>query len=166
VVTNIQIGFLLLRQLLDEDTVVLEVVRGNGKIIIASMYFDINRQIKDDLKKIEAIIQHAKGAGVLLAIDSNSRSTSWHDTQTNSRGSILEEFLTTKHLYLMKEKTTVTTLLNNQGSSNIDLTVIYNHILKAVEHWEVSNQESSSVHRIIKFAIGQGSWSRKNHGNK
>jgi len=57
------------------------------------MYFDINRQIEDDLNKIEAIIQHAKGVGVLLAIDSNSRSRSWHDNQTNSRGRILEEFL-------------------------------------------------------------------------
>jgi len=86
VVTNNQIDSLLLRQLSDEDTVVLEVVSDKAKTIIASMYFDINRQIEGDLNKIEAVIHHAKGAGVLLAIDSNSRSTSWHDTQTNARG--------------------------------------------------------------------------------
>jgi len=50
------------------------------------MYFDINRQIEDDLKKVEAIINHAKGAGVLLAIDSNPRSKTWHDSHPNARG--------------------------------------------------------------------------------
>ena len=66
----------------------------NAKIVIASMYFDINQQIADDVLKIEAILQHAKGAGIILAMDSNSRSTAWHDTQTNARGRILEDFLT------------------------------------------------------------------------
>jgi len=54
----------------------------NAKISIASMYFDINQQITDDVLKIEAILQHAKYAGIILATDSNSRSTAWHDTQT------------------------------------------------------------------------------------
>jgi hypothetical protein len=159
-VTNSQIDSLLLRQLLDEDTVVLEVVSDKARTIIASTYFDINRQIEGDLKEIEAIIHHAKGAGLLLAIDSNSRSASWHDTQTNARGRILEEFLLSKHLHIMNEKSTLTTFLNSRGSSNIDLTVISNQLFRAVEHWKVSDQESSSDHSIIKFAIGQGSWGR------
>ena len=29
-----------------------------------------------------------------------------------------------------------------------------------MEHWEFSDQKSCSDHSIIKFAIGQGSWSR------
>jgi len=65
---------------------VLEVVSDKAKTIVSSMYFDINRQIENDLNKIEAKIQHAKGAGVLLAIDSNSRSKMWHDNLTNARG--------------------------------------------------------------------------------
>jgi hypothetical protein len=60
--------------------VVLEVIIDNVKIILASMYLDISQQREIDLLKIEAIIQNAKGAGVLIAVDSNSRSTSWHDT--------------------------------------------------------------------------------------
>jgi len=136
IVTNNQIDFLLLIQLSDEDTVVLEAVSDKGKIIIASMYFDINRHIEYDLNKIEAIIKHAKGAGILLAIDSNSRSISWHDIQTNSIGRILEEFLLSKHLHLMNEESNLTTFLNSRGSSNIDLTVINNHLLRAVQHWK------------------------------
>jgi len=74
VVTNNLLDSILFRQLSDEDTVVLEVVSGKAKPIVASMYFDITRQIEDELNKIEAIVKYAKGAGVLLAIDSNSRS--------------------------------------------------------------------------------------------
>jgi len=54
------IDFLLLRQLSEEYTVVLEAVNDKGKIILASMYFDINRQIEDDFNIIEAIVQNVK----------------------------------------------------------------------------------------------------------
>jgi hypothetical protein len=98
--------------------------------------------------------------GVLLAIDSNSTSTSWHDTQTNKRGRILEEFLISKHLYILNEESPLTTFLNSRGSSDIDLMVISNQLLSAVEYWEISDQESCSDHSTIKFATGQGTWSR------
>ena len=39
--------------------VVLEVIIGNVKIILASMYLDINRELEIDLLKIEAILLHA-----------------------------------------------------------------------------------------------------------
>jgi hypothetical protein len=160
VVTNNQIDSLLLRQLSDEVTETIEVVSDKAKTIIASMYFDINREIECDLKQIETIIHHAKGTGVLLAIDSNATSTSWHDTQTNTRGRILEEFLISKPLYIINEESTRTTFRNSRGSSNIDLTIISNQLLRVVKNWEVSDQESCSDYIIIKFAIGQGSWSR------
>jgi hypothetical protein len=66
---------MLIKQLSDEDVVVLEVIIGKKKII-TTMYFDINRQIDIDLIKLEAIIQHANDAGLLTAMDSNSKSTS------------------------------------------------------------------------------------------
>jgi hypothetical protein len=56
--------------------VVLELILGNVKNILASMYFDINQETEIDLLKIKAILLHAKGAGVLIAADSNSRSVS------------------------------------------------------------------------------------------
>ena len=93
VVNNKKVDTLLINQLSDEDAVVLEIMVDNTRIIIASMYFDINRPIEFDMQKIEATLEHATGAGVIIAMDSNSRSTSWHDVLTNRRGKILEEFL-------------------------------------------------------------------------
>ena len=69
VVTNALIATLLIQQLSNMNTVVLEVIIHNGKIILVNMYLYINQQIDDDLTKIEAIIQHAKGAGLFLAMD-------------------------------------------------------------------------------------------------
>ena len=40
----------------------------------------------------------------------------------------------------MNEESALTTFLNSRGSNNIDLTVISNQLLRAVVHWEVSDQ--------------------------
>jgi hypothetical protein len=85
VVTNNQIDALLIIQFSDEDMVVLELILGNVKIILASMYFDINREIETDLLKIKEMLLHAKGASVLIAADSNYKSASWHGTDKQKR---------------------------------------------------------------------------------
>lgn len=154
VVTNNQIDTLLIKQLSDADTVVLEVITDNVKIILVSMYLDISRHIDDDLIKIEAIIHHAKGAGILIAMDSNARSTTWHDTLTNTRGRSLEEFIMSQHLHILNEESDYTTFRSSRGSSNIDLTIANNQLLRAVVEWEISDQDSCSDHSIIRYAIG------------
>jgi hypothetical protein len=126
------------------------------------MYFDIGRPIEVDLSKIETVLQHANGVGVLLAMDSNARSASWHDSTTNARGRTLDEYLMSKRLHILNEEGLNTTFQNRHGVSNIDLTVISNPLLRKVAQWEISDQESSSDHNIIKYVIGQGdpSWER------
>ena len=104
-------------------------ISSNVKIILARMYLDINQQIDDDLLKIEAIIQHAEGAGILIAIDSNARSTTWYDTLTNTRDRILEEFLFSHQLHILNEESEYTTFRSTRGSSNIDLTIVSNQLL-------------------------------------
>jgi hypothetical protein len=66
----------------------------------------------------------------------------------------------------MNEESTLTTYRSSRGSSNIDLTVISNQLLREVEDWEVSDQESCSEHSIIKSAIGQGKWRRIKQDNQ
>jgi len=90
------------------------------------MYLDISQQTDDDLLKIEEIIQQAEGAGILIAIDSNSRSTTWYDTLTNTRGRTLEEFLFSHQLHILNEGE-YTTFRSTRGSSNIDLTIVSNN---------------------------------------
>jgi hypothetical protein len=112
--------------------VVLELILGNVKIISASMYFDINREIEIDLLKIEAMLLHAKGAGVLIEADTNSRSVSWHDTLTNRRGRFLEEFLMNKQIHILHEESEYTTFRSRRDANNIDITAISNQLLNTV----------------------------------
>jgi len=96
VINNKQKDTIKITQLSDKDMVVLETKVGNATLVIAGMYFDINRPIDYDLQKMHAIIMHANGVGIVFAVDSNARSTSWHDVLTNKRGKTMEEFLITK----------------------------------------------------------------------
>jgi len=121
---------MLIRQLSDEDEVILEVITGNKKIIITSMHFDTTRQIDIEMRKIDAIIQHANVAGLLIAMDNNSRSTSWHDLLTNRRGRTLEEHLMSKQMHTINEESHLNTFRSSPGTSNIDLTIINNQLLR------------------------------------
>jgi hypothetical protein len=47
---------------------VLETKVGKATLLIASMYFDINRPIDYDLQKMQAIIMHANGVRAVFAI--------------------------------------------------------------------------------------------------
>ena len=147
----------MIRQLSDKDAVTVEVIKGNTKIIAASMYFDRELQIENDLEKMEQVLLHAKNTGVIIAADTNARSALWYDRVTNERGRILEEFMTTKQLFFLNEKSSDTTYSTGIGKSNIDLTIISPQLLSSITGWEISCQESLSDHRIIKYNIKPGS---------
>jgi hypothetical protein len=156
IVTNKGIDTTMIRQLSDMDAVTVEVTKGNTKIIAASTYFDRENQIENYLAKIEWVLLHAKNTGVLIASDTNARSSLWYDRVTNERGRILEEYITTKQLYFLNEESSDTTFSNCIGKSNIDLTIINPQLLSSITGWEIGGQESLSDHRIIKYDIKPG----------
>jgi hypothetical protein len=88
-----------------------------------------------------------------MAIDSNSRSTTWHDVTTNVRGRLLEEFLASNQLYIINEESPRTTFQSSRGQSNIGVTITDDKMLAVIDNWEISEEESASYHNIIKFHI-------------
>jgi len=88
-----------------------------------------------------------------VAMDSNARSTSWHDTTTNNRGKTLEEFIAGNQLYIINEDSPRKTFQSSRGTSNIDLTIVNNSMLAAVTHWDIVEKESVSDHKNFKFGI-------------
>jgi len=65
-----------------EDIVVVEVTHGNKNFIAVSIYLNNGKDITENFNKIKNILQFAKGKGLLVAIDSNARSKTWHDVIT------------------------------------------------------------------------------------
>ena len=94
---------MLISQLSDEDIITLEITRGDTTLILASMYWDTQKPIEQGLNKVDKILKHGIRKGVIIAIDSNARSTTWHDTSTNNKGERLEEYIISKQLHIMKE---------------------------------------------------------------
>ena len=92
------------------------------------------------MDKIDEILEITKENGLIIAVDSNSRSTAWHDIQANKRGKIMEEYIISKSIYITNEESERTTFQNRRGSSNIDLTIVNNLLLKALKNWEISEE--------------------------
>ena len=106
-----------------------------------------------DLNKIENILQFAKGRGLIVAMDSNARSKTWHDVLTNKRGRLLEEFVISNRVHIVNEDSKRTTFESNRGTSNTDLTIADNKMATLLKKWQCNEQESFSDHRIITFQI-------------
>ena len=74
VVTNTTLDAILIKQISNKDAAVIEVTQGKLKFLAASIYFDINDDINNELTMIENILNHCKGKGTPIAADSNARS--------------------------------------------------------------------------------------------
>ena len=142
IINNRHIDAILITQLSDENATVMEVRVGSDTFVVASMYFDIKRPIDYDLQKMQAVMTHAKGMGIVFAIDSNARSTSWHDVLTNKRGRAMEEFIISKRLHIANEESCYTTFQTCRKASNIDLTVTNNTAINYLQEW-VRDQEEN-----------------------
>ena len=153
IVQDNTIDVLLITQLSDKDAVLLEINNGKLSFYAASVCFDFSEPIDNNIKTVERILKFTKGKKLLLAMDSNSRSTTWHDIQTNSRGKALEEFLNYHQLHIINEDSARTTFQSSRGSSNIDLTVTNNHMLADIQYWKIMEEECCSDHNIIKYSL-------------
>jgi hypothetical protein len=85
IITNNKIDAVLIKQQSNPDSVLIELKYNNTRFYAASMYFDITKEIERELDKIEEILDFKKGNRLLIAVDSNARSTTWHDSQTKGK---------------------------------------------------------------------------------
>ena len=66
VITNQLIDAVLITQLSDTDTVLLELDYNNTRFFTASIYFDITTEIEKELVKIDHIVEFTKGNGLIM----------------------------------------------------------------------------------------------------
>jgi hypothetical protein len=144
----------------------LEIIHENQKFFAASMYFDLEDPIENNLTKMDGLMEFVKNGRILIATDSNARSKTWHDVKTNSRGRKMEEYLTSKQLHIINEESNRFTFQTSRGSSNIDLRVTNNNLIASVSEWEISPEESLSDQNYLKHKIGIGGASNYNVDKK
>jgi UDP-N-acetylglucosamine transferase subunit ALG13 len=115
IVVNNKIDTILIAQLSDEDTVVLEIVHRKQKFFAASMYFDHEEQIENIFHKMDEIMSFINGGSILIAADCYARSKTWYDLFTNSRGRKLEEYIASKQLHIINEISERSTFHNSRA---------------------------------------------------
>jgi hypothetical protein len=101
----------------------------------------------DELMKIST------NGKTLIGADTNSRSTTWHDTYTNSRGKNMEDYLASTNLHIINEESERNTFHSSVGSSNIDLTMARKKLLPNICEWEINTEESLSDQNYLKYKI-------------
>jgi ribonuclease HI len=163
IIRNCNIDAILITKISDEDTVVLELTYGKLKLYAASMYFDIQDQMGKNFNKLDELMTLSPNGKILIGADTNSRSKTWHDVSTNTRGKKLEDFLASSDLLIINEKSEKKTFHNSIGSSNIDLTMVSSNLLADICGWEISTEDSLSDHNYLKYKIRKSS---NNSGNQ
>ena len=153
IANNNKMDIIAINQLNNADCVVVEVITNRHKFYAASIYMDIERDIGIDIKQIESILEHAKDFGVIIATDTNARSTTWFDNKTNQRGKKLEEFITTRNLLIINEDEGVPTFETRRAQSWIDLTISTPNLIHSILEWTSGGEESCSDHKLISFTI-------------
>jgi hypothetical protein len=84
IIANDNIDAVLIKQLSDRDSVALGLRYKSIRLLAASMYLDITEENDKQIAKVDDMIQYSKGSGILIAMESDSRSTVRHDYQTNT----------------------------------------------------------------------------------
>ena len=98
IITNDTIDALLIT-MSDNDEVLLEIQKGRKTFYAASVYIDSNETI-ENFQTLENILEITEGAKLIIVMDSNARSTTWHDVITNNRSKMLEEFVASNQLHI------------------------------------------------------------------
>jgi hypothetical protein len=65
------------------------------------MYFQFEDPIENNLTKMDGLMQFVKNGRNLIATDSNARSKTWHDVETNSRIRKMEEYIASKQPHII-----------------------------------------------------------------
>jgi hypothetical protein len=153
IVNKNKIDAIAIRQVSVEDATLIELSYSGFNFYGASLYFPNDCDIERDIESLEEIIQLTKGKGLLLSIDSNSRSKLWNDTITNQRGKFLEDFIITRDILLMNVETSIPTFETIRGHNWIDLTLCNSILAQKTSGWTCGDKESCADHKIMFFNI-------------
>ena len=60
------------------------VQRQSSSSVLVCISTDIHRDIEEDIRQLEKVMDYTKGNGLIIAADTNARSKMWHDTITSA----------------------------------------------------------------------------------
>ena len=126
------------------------------KIMVVSLYLDGTKQ-RTIPKKLQEIVEFCrrKQLEILILADMNAHSCMWGETHTNRRGEDVEDFLFEHDLVTLNEGNVERsyTYYRSNSKSIVDVTVTSSGLAQQILDWEVTNEITTSDHRLIKFHL-------------
>ncbi|MCP3661285.1 MAG: hypothetical protein GY696_02130 [Gammaproteobacteria bacterium] len=148
----------LLPQLSSRDTVAVRIecsVAGvQRSIVFASVYLPYDSVTPPPSLQMERIVSFCQSNSFPLVIgcDANAHNTVWGSSDTNRRGATLLDYLGSTDLQIINRGDRPTFVITNRREV-IDITLASSEVSNAVGNWRVSDEESLSDHRLIRFSI-------------
>ena len=137
----------------------VDIVRLPTRFHLISAYMQYSDPIRDYLQQLEKALETLQGKEVIICIDANATSSSWHRLTTShsgrseQRGEELDEFIAQHRLIVLNRTCNAPTFDNIHGQSNIDVTIATNAIASKVGNWRVHPNKINCDHRLITFEI-------------
>lgn len=131
----------------------IEATYNKVKTYIVNAYFQYSEKIDKYIEHLHKFLTTMKGKRILIALDSNAKSTLWHNNSTDDRGRKLEELIAQHDLAIVNSPSNLTTFSNHKGNSNIDLTLASKQLARQITNWKVEDTITTSDHNLITFRV-------------
>lgn len=130
-------------------------LEGGKPLIVASVYMAAEEPAPPP--KLGELTKYCRNNAIplLVGADANSHHTSWGSSDINDRGEALMEFLTIESLD-WANKGNKPTFVTRRRSEVLDLTLTNNFASSLPSQWRVSDEDSLSDHKYIRWSIEHG----------
>nr|XP_023027496.1 uncharacterized protein LOC111515504 [Leptinotarsa decemlineata] len=117
-------------------------------------YISPNCTLEQYKEYIDRVMEHVRDGGreAVVVGDFNAKSAMWAAAITDTRGDYLAEWIQAQNMVVHNEGETPTFTRGTQ-SFHIDITLSTQGIARNIQGWEVSTEESLSLHKYISFEI-------------
>ena len=152
-----KISIFPLTEFISRDLVALKVEvpteRGKKEIIIASAYFPGDTKIAPP-SEVKDLVRYCKSQNkpFIIGCDANAHHTVWGSSDINDRGESLFEYISTNDIDI-SNRGNEPTFVNRIRQEVLDLTLCCPLMADQVKPWHVSQEESLSDHRHIRFDL-------------
>ena len=127
---------------------------GPKNIVIGSAYFPHDDPDSPPPSAVEELVRACRGSGsqLIIGCDANAHHSIWGSTDTNQRGEYILQFLMANNLDIMNRGNNPT-FVTGQRQEVLDITITTSYVGNFIKNWHVSEEESCSDHRHIRFEI-------------
>lgn len=153
-----EVNALALNQLTDDDLVAVRICRDHsegGDFVVASVYLPFDSPVPLPGPALIKVIEFCEREHVplLIGMDSNSHHRVWGSSDINQRGEDLLEYVLTTNLVVLNRGNRPT-FENVVRKECIDVTLVSSGWLEeSVRFWRVTDDETFSDHKLIRFEI-------------